>query len=240
MSRAAPHLGPGPTTSERNHPPSPAERGVRVRTEEVELDADFTPPAPRSGTVIFAHGSGSGRRSPRNRQVARALNDRGLGTLLLDLLTEAEARADEATAEYRFDIPLLTRRLLSATDWLLEEPQAARSPVGYFGASTGGAVAMRAAARLPHVIRAIVLRGARSDLGDEVASQIRCATLIVVGGLDPGIRVLNEHTMQRLSCPKSLVVVPGASHLFEEKGTLEAVAKLAGDWFARYLVPTVP
>jgi len=210
---------------------------VRIPTGTVELDADFTAPAPGYGTVIFAHGSGSGRSSPRNRQVAHALQDRGLGTLLLDLLAQPEVHTDELTAEYRFNIPLLTGRLLAATDWLVEQPEARKLPIGYFGASTGGAVAMWAAARRPEAVWAIVLRGARSDLGDDAAAQIRCPTLLIVGGRDPGIRALNEHTLRLLSCPKNLVVVPGASHLFEEKGALETVADHTLVWFARYLIP---
>jgi pimeloyl-ACP methyl ester carboxylesterase len=208
---------------------------VRIPGENVWLDADLVPPRPGKGTVIFAHGSGSGRRSPRNQQVAAVLNTRGLGTLLLDLLSESEARADERTAEHRFDIPLLTERLLLATDWLLARPEAGAVRIGYFGASTGGAVAMIAAARRAEVVGAIVLRGARSDLGDSAAAGVRCPTLILVGGNDGSIREANERTMQLLSCDKELVVVPGASHLFEEPGTLEQVAERTADWFDRHL-----
>jgi putative phosphoribosyl transferase len=225
-SPSAPSLGP-----------SRWERPVRIPSGSLELDADFTSPAPGYGIVIFAHGSGSGRRSPRNRQVAHALQDQGLGTLLLDLLVRAEVHTDEITGEYRFNIPLLTGRLVAATDWLLAQPEARDLPIGYFGASTGGAVAMWAAARRPEVVWAIVLRGARSDLGDAAAAEIRCPTLLIVGGRDTGIRALNERTLRLLSCPKNLVVVPGASHLFEEQGALESVANHAIVWFARYLVP---
>jgi pimeloyl-ACP methyl ester carboxylesterase len=170
--------------------------------------------------------------------VAALLERRGLGTLLLDLLAAAEARRDELTAEYRFDIPFLTERLLAATDWLLKQPDAHGDPLGYFGASTGGAVAMVAAAERADAVGAIVLRGARSDLGDRAAARIRCPTLILVGGDDSVIRVANTRTMELLQCEKELVVIPGASHLFEEPGALEKVAERTADWFERYL--TVP
>lgn len=210
-------------------------RAVRIPAGSVQLDADITPARPGKGTVIFAHGSGSGRRSPRNRQVAAVLNTRGVGTLLLDLLAEPEARIDERTAEYRFNISLLTERLLAATDWFMALPETAGARLGYFGASTGGSVAMLAAARRVGVVSALVLRGARSDLGDAEAGGIRCPTLILVGGDDDVIRRANEQTMRLLRCPKELAVIPGASHLFEEPGALEQVAERATDWFDRHL-----
>jgi putative phosphoribosyl transferase len=213
------------------------ERAVRIPAGNVWLDADYVPAPPGGGVVIFAHGSGSGRRSPRNRQVAKGLNARGLGTLLLDLLAEPEARTDEITGQFRFNIPLLTERLVAATDWLGARPDAKGVRVGYFGASTGGAVAMIAASQRSEVVGAIVLRGARSDLGDSAARRIRCPTLILVGGNDESIRVLNAKTMQLLRCEKNLVIIRGASHLFEETGTLEQVAEYAGEWFERYLSP---
>jgi putative phosphoribosyl transferase len=199
------------------------------------LDADFVPPSPGKGIVIFAHGSGSGRKSPRNRQVARVLNSRGIGTLLLDLLANHEAQIDELTAEYRFNIPLLTERLLAATDWLTLRPEGKGVPLGYFGASTGGAVGMIAASRKTGEVGAIVLRGARTDLGDSAATRIHCPTLILVGGNDEAIQELNSKTMRLLRCEKKLVIIPGASHLFEEPGTLEQVANEATDWFERHL-----
>jgi putative phosphoribosyl transferase len=214
----------------------PAAHAVHFTAGKVRLDADLVPSHPGKGMVIFAHGSGSGRRSPRNLQVADRLNARGLGTLLLDLLSEPEAEADELTAEYRFDIPLLTERLLAATDWLTARPEVKRTKLGYFGASTGGAVAMLAAAQRAEVVGAIVLRGARTDLGDAMASRIRCPTLIIVGGLDGVIQGANESTMRLLKCEKELVIIPGASHLFEEPGTLEQVARRAADWFDRNLI----
>jgi dienelactone hydrolase len=208
---------------------------VRIPSGSVELDGDLFPPAPARGVVVFAHGSGSGRKSPRNRTVSDALLRRGFGTLLLDLLERREAQLDERTGQYRFDIPRLTERLLAATDWLSERPGGDALPIGYFGASTGGAVALRAAAERPRVVRAAVLRGARSDLADAEAPRVRCATLILVGSLDEDIRKLNERTMSRLPGVKELVVVEGASHLFEEPGTLEEVAERSVDWFARHL-----
>jgi putative phosphoribosyl transferase len=213
----------------------PTRREVSIPSGSVRLDADLVPAVPGRGTVIFAHGSGSGRRSPRNRQVATHLNTRGLGTLLLDLLAESEARVDELTAEYRFNIPLLTERLLAATDWFLAQPGSERARLGYFGASTGGAVAMMAAVRRSEVVGAIVLRGARSDLGDSAAARIRCPTLILVGGDDEPIQRANAQTMRFLRCEKDLAIIPGASHLFEEPGALEEVARRTADWFDSHL-----
>jgi dienelactone hydrolase len=213
----------------------PVQRAVNIPAGRVRLDADLVRARPGRGTVIFAHGSGSGRKSPRNRQVATRLSRRGLGTLLLDLLAEPEARVDEVTAEYRFNIPLLSERLVDATDWLTAQPDSKGGRLGYFGASPGGAVAMIAAARRPEAVGAIVLRGARSDLGDSAAPSIRCPTLILVGGYDESIRKANAHTMRLLTCEKELAVIPGASHLFEEPGTLEQVAERTTDWFDRHL-----
>jgi len=210
-------------------------QAMRIPVGNVWLEADLVPPGAGRGTVIFAHGSGSGRRSPRNRRVAAALNSRGHGRLLLDLLAEPEARVDEVTAEHRFDIPLLAGRLVAATDWLISRPEAQTARIGYFGASTGGAVALIAAAQRAGVVGAIVLRGARSDLGDSAAAGVLCPTLILVGENDEVIREANERTMRLLSGEKELVVVPGASHLFEEPGALEQVAERTADWFDRHL-----
>ena len=184
---------------------------------------------------MFAHGSGSGRLSPRNREVAERLEKRGIGTLLLDLLMATEVPADELNRQYRFNIDLLSGRLLAATDWLVHQSACEGRPLGYFGASTGGAVAMVAAALRPSLVAAIVLRGARSDLGDHVAAEIRCPTLVIVGGDDLSILELNQRTMQLLNNVHELVVVPGASHLFEEPGALARVADHAVAWFDRYL-----
>jgi pimeloyl-ACP methyl ester carboxylesterase len=213
----------------------PRSTAVRIPCGKVELDADFAPVPPGKGVVLFAHGSGSGRRSPRNREVAKRLHGHGIGTLLLDLLSGEEAIEDERTARLRFDIPLLSERLIAATDWLASDSEAKGLPFGYFGASTGGAVAMIAAAERSGLVAAIVLRGARSDLGDAAAQRIHCPTLLLVGEEDLSIRSLNERTMQLLTCPKALVVVPGASHLFEEPGALGAVARETAAWFDRYL-----
>ncbi|HYA70271.1 MAG TPA: alpha/beta fold hydrolase [Thermoplasmata archaeon] len=213
----------------------PQSRAVRIPSGKVELDADFVPAPTGKGVVLFAHGSGSGRRSPRNREVASRLHAHGFGTLLLDLLSSEEAPVDELTAQYRFNIPLLSERLLAATDWFTSHPESNGVPLGYFGASTGGAVAMIAAAERPEQVAAIVLRGARSDLGDAAARRIRCPVLLLVGEEDSPVRSLNDRTMQRLTCEKKLVVVPGASHLFEEPGALEAVATETVAWFDRHL-----
>lgn len=213
----------------------PAPRAVRIPFGTSWLDADLVPARPGRAIIVFAHGSGSGRRSPRNRQVASVLHVRGFGTLLLDLLTETEARTDELTAEYRFNIPLLTERLLTASDWLNTQPEAKGAELGYFGASTGGAVAMIAAAERPQVVGALALRGARTDLGDSAAPRIRCPTMLLVGANDEPIRRACVHTLRLLRCEKELVIVPGASHLFEEPGALEIVAERTADWFGRYL-----
>ena len=212
-------------------------REVRIPCHGVELDADYLPSCEGRGVVVFAHGSASGRQSPRNRLVASVLAAEGFGALLLDLLEPREARIDGATGAFRFDLPLLTRRLVAATDWLVRQPDALDHSVGYFGASTGGAVAMRAAVLRPALVDALVLRGARTDLADAEAPAVGSPTLLLVGGEDPDVRRFNEETYRRLRCEKELVVVPGATHLFEEPGALEEVADRAAVWFARHLVP---
>jgi alpha-beta hydrolase superfamily lysophospholipase len=189
------------------------------------------PPSPR-GVVAFAHGSGSSRLSPRNAFVAETLQRRGIATLLFDLLTPQEDRDPEA----RFDIPLLTRRLLAASDWLSEQDATARLPLGYFGASTGAAAALEAAAERGAGVSAVVSRGGRPDLaGSGLLEAVSAPTLLIVGGLDDVVIGLNRKAMARLSCEKELVVVPGATHLFEEPGTLAQAAGHAADWFARWL-----
>ena len=216
-------------------PRSPLERTVSLPVREGEIRGDLTTVEGSLGTVVFAHGSGSGRRSPRNRYVASELHAVGIGTLLLDLLTEKEAPVDEVTREFRFDIPRLAQRLVDAIDWLARRPEAHRFGIGIYGASTGGAAALIAAAERPHAVRANVLRGARSDLAEAHARSVRAPTLFVVGELDTEVRALNDRTCPALSCPKDLVVVPGATHLFEEPGALEQVAQAARTWFLRYL-----
>ena len=206
------------------HPP-PDTRPVLIETDGVELPGDLGIPTEGAGVVVFAHGSGSGRHSPRNRQVARALRELGLGTLLLDLLTEDEEREDARTRALRFDIALLARRLVGAIDWLED------GAVGTFGASTGAAAALIAAAQRPDRVRAVVSRGGRPDLAGEYLASVAAPTLLIVGGADPVVLDLNRQAQAELRCQGHLEVVAGATHLFEEPGALEAVAELAGEWF---------
>jgi len=189
-----------------------------------------------NGVVLFAHGSGSGRHSPRNRYVAEQLRRAGLATLLIDLLTEEEEAQDQFTGHLRFDIGLLADRLVGATDWLREDLPTAGLPVGYFGASTGGGAALVAAARRPDVVAAVVSRGGRPDLAGDALPAVQAPTLLIVGGDDKPVIGLNESALRRLGAPiKELKIVPGATHLFEEPGKLEEVARLAADWFSRHL-----
>jgi putative phosphoribosyl transferase len=190
-------------------------------------------PPGAQGVVAFAHGSGSGRFSPRNQFVARALEEGGLATLLMDLLEEEEAEDREKV----FDIELLAERLQSAADWLGRQPETSALRLGHFGASTGAGAALVAAARNPAAIGAVVSRGGRPDLARDRLSAVRAPTLLIVGGNDDVVIKLNEQALRLLRCPKELVVVPGATHLFEEPGALEEVARLARGWFVRYLVP---
>jgi putative phosphoribosyl transferase len=214
------------------------EVAVRVAASGVTLEGNLALPSGATGVVLFAHGSGSGRQSPRNRFVAQHLNDAGLATLLIDLLTEAEEDAERYTRHLRFDIGLLSRRLVGATDWLVSEPKTTSLPVGYFGASTGGGAALVAAAERPECVAAVVSRGGRPDLAGEAMTLVRAPTLLIVGSHDEPVIELNEWALQRLgSKEKRLEIVRGASHLFEEPGTLEEVARLAGDWFGRHLGP---
>jgi len=216
-----------------------SESPVRVNAGPALLHGDLRIPPAARGVVLFAHGSGSGRHSPRNRFVAERLGAAGLATLLLDLLTEDEEDADRYTAHLRFDIGLLADRLIGATDWLGKAPQTAGLRLGYFGASTGAGAALVAAARRPNRVGAVVSRGGRPDLAGEALPAVRAATLLIVGGDDGPVIGMNESALARLGAPvKDLVIVPGASHLFEEPGKLEEVARLASDWFGRYLVPS--
>jgi putative phosphoribosyl transferase len=198
------------------------------------LDADLHIPEAARGLVIFAHGSGSSRFSSRNRQVAQFLNQGHFATLLLDLLTQVEERIDVRTAEYRFDIPLLGRRVIAATDWATEHDVLRESSIGYFGASTGAAAALIAAAERPRVA-AVVSRGGRPDLAGDALPLVRTPTLLVVGGADEPVIELNEAAMRRMRAPAELAIVPHATHLFEEPGTLEEVQRLALDWFGRHM-----
>ncbi len=217
-----------------SHPP--IAESVRIETARGQIEGDLHLPENAQGVTIFAHGSGSSRHSPRNRFVAEALHKRGFGTLLIDLLTGEEEQEDLQTAKHRFNIDLLVERLLRATDWLLSYPAARELPVGYFGASTGAAAALRAAADHPEV-KAVVSRGGRPDLAGDALPRVKSATLLIVGDLDYPVIPLNRDALDRLERSRSskLALVADATHLFEEPGALEEVARLAGDWFARHL-----
>jgi putative phosphoribosyl transferase len=207
---------------------------VQIRDGAHVLDADLHLPENARGLVIFAHGSGSSRFSSRNRQVAESLNRGHFATLLLDLLTQAEERIDVRTAEYRFDIPLLGRRVVAATDWAGMHPALRELPIGYFGASTGAAAALIAAAERPNAA-AVVSRGGRPDLAGDALPLVRTPTLLIVGGDDIPVIEMNEGAMRRMRAPVELAIVPHATHLFEEPGTLEEVQRLALDWFSRHV-----
>jgi putative phosphoribosyl transferase len=202
----------------------------------IQLPGDLVVPRPAYGCVLFAHGSGSSRHSPRNRAVAQVLQNRGFATVLLDLLTRDEEQADQHTAELRFDIGLLGARLVAAVDHVRRWEVTGDLPLGVFGASTGAAGALVAAAERPSVVRAVVSRGGRPDLaGAAVLQSVRAPTLLIVGGADRQVLTLNEQAAAHLTATNELQVVPGASHLFEEPGTLEAVSDLAAGWFERHL-----
>ncbi len=201
------------------------------------LHADVTIPARARGVVLFAHGSGSGRHSPRNRYVASQLNYVQFATVLADLLTESEERIDDRSGALRFDIGLLTRRVEGVIDWTRTHDALAMLPVGVFGASTGAAAALDAAASRPDLVGAVVSRGGRPDLATHLAV-VKAPTLLIVGGNDREVLDLNGRALRLLTCRKELTVIPGATHLFEEPGTLEAAASAAGAWFRRYLVLT--
>lgn len=211
-------------------PMSGVKETVEIPIDGTELEGELILPEGASGLVVFAHGSGSSRHSPRNNFVAERLRERGLGTLLFDLLTERE----DANYETRFDIDLLVERLLGATDWLRNRPDTADLRIGYFGSSTGAAAALRGAAAREDV-DAVVSRGGRVDLAAETNPQVEAPTLFVVGGKDEAVLSLNHREYERLTCEKELEVVEGASHLFEEPGKLEVVADVAADWFERHL-----
>ncbi|MFE6448157.1 dienelactone hydrolase family protein [Nocardiopsis dassonvillei] len=209
---------------------------VTVRTPDARLDGRLAVFPGATAVVAFAHGSGSSRHSPRNRAVAEELNRVGVATLLLDLLTPEEDRADSATGRQRFDIDLLTRRLTGTVDWLAGHEDTAGTPIGLFGASTGAAAALRTAAERPDLVAAVVSRGGRPDLaGTEALQVVRAPTLLIVGGADTEVLRLNEEAADRLSAPHRIHVVPRATHLFEEPGALEEVADAASGWFAGIL-----
>jgi dienelactone hydrolase len=214
----------------------PFEQNVRIAPDG--LRGDLVMPEPAQGIIVFAHGSGSSRRSPRNRYVAGILQEAGFATLLLDLLTAAEEQVDAATGHLRFDIELLAQRLLEATDWLQHEPPSLNLPVAYFGASTGAAAAFVAAAARPMLIKAVVSRGGRPDLAGSALPRVEAPALLIVGGNDHRVLNMNQQALAQLRCEKRLSVVPGANHLFEEPGTLEEAAHLAREWFEAHLAAT--
>ncbi|MEN3307755.1 MAG: hypothetical protein V7603_3957 [Micromonosporaceae bacterium] len=211
-----------------------------MRLGDLALPATVGGAGRTHGTVLFAHGSGSSRQSPRNQMVARHLQDCGFATVLLDLLSEQEEVGDAKTGRYRFDVGMLTDRLTAAIDWLLARPEQYPGNLGLFGASTGAAAALAAAARRPEAVRAVVSRGGRPDLADQALAQVWAPTLLIVGGADQAILELNRQAEAVLGDRARLVVVPGATHLFVEPGALEQVADLAGDWFDLYLDPDGP
>ena len=220
----------------RNHRNAdPDVREVQVVAGGVELGGSLGLPRGTPSLVIFAHGSGSSRFSPRNRAVARALRDAGLGTLLFDLLSEEEESRDAETGELRFDIPFLARRLAAVTEWAQGQDELARLRFGYFGSSTGAAAALVAAALHPDLIHAVVSRGGRPDLAGPVLARVQAPTRLLVGGHDLGVLELNEDALARLEGLKDIRIIRGATHLFEEPGALEEVSRLAADWFSRYL-----
>lgn len=214
------------------HTADPGEKLVHIPVDGVTLEGALAIPQRATGLVLFAHGSGSSRFSPRNNYVAGEMRHAGLGTLLIDLLT----RSEDQDYQRRFDIALLTQRLVAVSDWLTGQRNTTPLVLGLFGASTGAAAALQAAAALPEKVKAVVSRGGRPDLaGAKALAQVRCPTLLIVGGHDDMVIELNQQADALLTCPKELVIVPGATHLFEEPGTLEQVAILAAEWFRRHL-----
>lgn len=214
-----------------------SETAVRITRRGISLFADVTRPAVGlRGVILFAHGSGSSRSSQRNRWVAAHLVEAGFATVLLDLLTPAEDRIDQRTREFRFDIPLLAERLEWATEWLVQQPDIGQRPIGYFGASTGAAAALIAAARQGERISAVVSRGGRPDLAHGHLAAVHAPTLLIVGGQDPEVLELNQAAAKHMPGVVQIEIVPGATHLFEEPGALATVSDLARGWFVRYLV----
>ena len=229
---------PSAAVDRAGNPPdaaSPFVRAVTISVGPVLLEGDLAVPQGAAGIVVFAHGSGSSRHSQRNKFVASELRKAGMATLLMDLLTQQEERFEEFTGRLRFDTELLAHRLAEAAKWLEVQRETASLPMGYFGASTGAAAALVAAARQPGRVAAIVSRGGRPDLAGNALSVVRAPTLLIVGGDDMPVIELNQQAYDQLRCTKELTVVPGATHLFEEPGTLEEVARLAAGWFKRHL-----
>jgi putative phosphoribosyl transferase len=213
----------------------PVRQEVQIKTGSLLLNGELNVPANATGVVLFAHGSGSSRHSPRNQYVATVIRNAGVGTLLFDLLTREEEVIDNYTREFRFDINLLARRLVAATNWLAGENETNKLRPGYFGASTGGGAALVAAAELGGKIGALVSRGGRPDLAGPALSHVTAPTLLIIGGLDGPVIRMNEDAYAQLLCVKELKVIPGATHLFEEPGKLEEVANLAAKWFLKHL-----
>jgi pimeloyl-ACP methyl ester carboxylesterase len=211
------------------------EQVLKIPVGNVEVEGNLFLPIDAKGLVVFAHGSGSSRFSPRNQYVAKEFNKVVMGTLLFDLLTPSEEEEDELTAEYRFNIPLLADRLVGVTEWLRNDPSTKKLKLGYFGASTGAAAALIAAAKLPDEVSAVVSRGGRPDLAGDYLGQVRAPTLLLVGGWDEEVIELNKQAQSQMRNENKLVIVPAATHLFEEPGKLEEVAKISRDWFQRYL-----
>jgi pimeloyl-ACP methyl ester carboxylesterase len=210
---------------------------ITIPLNRVRLEGELELPSNALGLVLFAHGSGSSRHSPRNQFVARTLREARLGTLLFDLLTAEEELAEAHTRHLRFNIPFLAERLVAATRWALDEATTRDMPAGYFGSSTGAAAALVAAAELGPAIRAVVSRGGRPDLAGDALERVTASTLLIVGGADEQVIPLNEDAYGRLICERALRIIPGASHLFEEPGALEKVAAMASEWFAEHLQP---
>lgn len=207
---------------------------LTIPCDDIRLNGLLYIPHSVRGTVIFAHGSGSSRLSPRNQYIAKKMQYLNFATLLFDLLTHEEDSLDNKTMEFRFDIELLSTRLLAATHWLLENPVLHKLPMGYFGASTGAGAALVSAAESHDTIKAVVSRGGRPDLADRALQSVQAPTLLIVGGNDKHVIELNKKALENLYCIKKLVIVPGATHLFEEPGKMEEVAELAGQWFSRH------
>jgi len=224
----------------RNILAHPTVTPIAIRVVGDWIAGDLVIPHDADGIVVFAHGSGSGRFSSRNRLVAQSLNDDGFATLLLDLLTEREEQLDRVSREHRFDIPLLARRVLAAVDWCRSDPRTNSLPIGLFGASTGAAAALVAAGTRPHAIAAVVSRGGRPDLAGDMLEHVLAPTLLIVGGADAVVIDLNQLALERMRCSRRIAIVPGATHLFEEPGALDQVCGLASRWFAQHLHSVAP
>ena len=235
--KTAHHPSVAPVSREDEREVGPESMTLQISAGSVTLTGDLEIPEDPCGLVLFAHGSGSSRSSPRNQAVAEILREAGMATLLFDLLTAHEEAEDAYSAHLRFDIGLLSRRLTIVTKVIADNPHSRNLRIGYFGASTGGAAALRAAAALGSTISAVVARGGRPDLAGEALAYVKAPTLLIVGERDEDVLRLNEQAFEKLRCAKSLAVVPHATHLFQEPGTLAEVARLAANWFRKHLEP---